>query len=63
MSIPDPTTNYDDVEGVDLSILAAYDAWIEGTAEETGEDDIYGIGFGHAREGMLQEHDRTSLLC
>lgn len=50
MSIPDPTSVYDDVEGVDLAILRAYDAWVEST-EETGENDIYGIGFGHTREG------------
>jgi hypothetical protein len=50
MSAPNPTYPYDDVEGVDLAILRAYDAWTE-SAEETGEDDIYGIGFGHTREG------------
>jgi len=55
MSIPDPTSAYEDVEGVDLSILQAYDAWLESGTEETGEDDIYGIGFGHTREVTTEE--------
>jgi hypothetical protein len=46
MSIPDP--GYDEVEGVDLAILRAYDAYVEGT----GDDDIYGIGVGQSREGI-----------
>ena len=42
---------YEEMEGVDLSILQAYDAWVQSSPEETGEDDIYGIGFGTTREG------------
>jgi tyrosine-protein phosphatase SIW14 len=53
MSIPDPTSNYEEVEGVDVAVFRAYEAWsLEESSEETGEDDIYGIGFGVPRECM-----------
>jgi hypothetical protein len=52
MSIPDPTSNYEEVEGVDVEVFRAYERFsLEESAEETGEDDIYGIGFGVPREG------------
>jgi hypothetical protein len=58
MSIPDPY--YDDVEGVDLAVLRAYDAWIE-EAENYDGNDIYGIGVGQTREGMTSLPDLESL--
>jgi hypothetical protein len=53
MSIPDP--GYDEVEGVDLAILQAYDAYIEGQTD----DDIYGIGIGQSREGIYANGERS----
>ncbi|KIW05173.1 hypothetical protein, variant [Verruconis gallopava] len=57
MSIPDPSSSYDDFEGVHPAIIRAYDAWAESVDSFDGSD-IYGIGVGSSRE---VSPERTSL--